>query len=167
MTAEEITKYLTELNDELRLMNIKGEVSLYGGAVMCLAFKSRPVTKDVDAIFEPVRAIRTAAGKVGERHNLDIGWLNLAVKMFVVEHPRNVLFDLPNLKVFVPDGDYMLAMKVLAARPDSSDLEDIEFLLDYLKIGNLGEITAIVQNYYPRKEIKGETVFLLEELLRN
>ncbi len=166
MTAEEITKYLTELNDELRLMNIKGEVSLYGGAVMCLAFKSRPVTKDVDAIFEPVRAIRTAAGKVGERHDLDIGWLNLAVKMFVVEHPRNVLFDLPNLKVFVPDGDYMLAMKVLAARPDSSDLEDIEFLLDHLKIGNLGEITAIVQNYYPRKEIKGETIFLLEELLR-
>ena len=36
MTSEEITKYLTELNDELRLMDIKGEVSLYGGAVMCL-----------------------------------------------------------------------------------------------------------------------------------
>ena len=165
MTAEEITKYLTELNDELRLMDIKGEISLYGGAVMCLAFKSRPVTKDVDAIFEPVKAIRLAAGKVGERHNLDTGWLNLAVKMFVVEHPKNVLFDFPNLKVFVPDGEYMLAMKVLSARPDSSDLEDIEFLLGYLHIRNLGDIVDIVQNYYPRKEIKGETIFLLEELL--
>ncbi len=41
MTAEEITKYLTELNDELRLMDIKGEVSLFGCAVMCLAFKTR------------------------------------------------------------------------------------------------------------------------------
>ena len=166
MTAEEITRYLTELNDELRLMDIKGEVSLYGGAVMCLAFKSRPVTKDVDAIFEPVKAIRTAAGKVGERHNLDIGWLNLAVKMFVTDHEKRVLYDLSNLKVFVPDGEYMLAMKVLAARPDSSDLEDIEFLLSHLKIVNLEDIVDIVQDYYPRKEIKGETIFMLEELLR-
>jgi len=34
MTAQEITQYLTELNEELRLMEIKGEVSLYDGAVM-------------------------------------------------------------------------------------------------------------------------------------
>lgn len=101
MTVDEITKYLTELNEELCLMDIKGEVSLYGGAVMCLAFKSRPVTRDVDAVFEPVKAIRIAAGKVGERYNLDIGWLNLAVKIFVVEHPKKVLFNFTNLKVFV------------------------------------------------------------------
>lgn len=35
MTAEEIKQYLAELNEELRLKDIKGEVSLYGGAVMC------------------------------------------------------------------------------------------------------------------------------------
>ena len=61
MTAEEITKYLTELNDELRLMEIKGGVSLYGGAVMVLAFKARIATKDVDAIFYPTAEIRSAA----------------------------------------------------------------------------------------------------------
>lgn len=44
MTADEITKYLTELNNELRLMNIKGEVCLYGGAVMCLVYDARPAT---------------------------------------------------------------------------------------------------------------------------
>lgn len=38
MTAAEITQYLTELDEELRLMDIKGEVSLFGGAVMVLAF---------------------------------------------------------------------------------------------------------------------------------
>ena len=58
MTAEEIEKYLRELNDELCAMKIKGEICLYGGAVMCLAFKARPATKDVDAIFEPVREVR-------------------------------------------------------------------------------------------------------------
>jgi len=165
MTADEIKQYLTELNDELRLMEIKGEVSLYGGAVMCLAFKSRPVTKDVDAIFEPVKAIRKAAAKVGERHNLDIGWLNVAVKMFVADHPKRILFNFSNLKVFIPHGDYMLAMKVLAARPDSADMEDIQFLLSHLKITSKEDIIGIVKNYYPNKEIKGETIFMLEELL--
>lgn len=164
MTAEEIKKYLTELNEELRLMDIKGEVSLYGGAVMCVAFKSRPATKDVDAIFEPVKMVRIAARKVGERHGLDVGWLNLAVKMFVVEHPRKVLFDFPNLKVFVPEGDYMLAMKVLAARPDSADIDDIRFLVDYLKLNTVEDVLGIVREYYPKKEVKSETVFLIEGL---
>lgn len=39
MNAEEFTRYLNELNDELHLMDIKGEVSLYDGAVMCPAFR--------------------------------------------------------------------------------------------------------------------------------
>jgi len=164
MTGEEITKYLTELNDELRLVDIKGEISLYGGAVMCLAFKSRPMTKDVDAIFEPVKMIRIAARKVGDRHGLEVGWLNLAVKMFVVQHPKNVLFDFPNLKVFVPEGEYMLAMKVLAARPDSADIDDIRFLVDHLKLDNVEAVVDIVREYYPKKEVKGETIFLLEGL---
>ena len=165
MTAEEITQYLEELNEELRLTNVKGEVSLFGGAVMCLAFKARPATKDVDAIFEPVREIRNAANRVADRHNLKVGWLNMAVKMFVVEHQRSVLLDLSNLKVFVPEGEYIFAMKVLAARADTSDIEDIQFLADKLAIKTIEEAAAIVRNYYPNKEIKAETVFLLEELL--
>ena len=165
MTAEEITQYLHEMNDELRLMNIKGEVSLFGGAVMCLAFKARPVTKDVDAIFEPVREIRNAAHRIAERHGLNIGWLNMAVKMFIVEHERSVLFDLSNLKVFVPEGRYIFAMKILAARADTSDIDDIGFLAERLRIKTVEEAAEIVRNYYPNKEIKPETVFLLEEIL--
>src|SRR5688572_25022122 len=165
MTAEEITQYLHELNDELRLLNIKGEVSLFGGAVMCLAFKARPATKDVDAIFEPVREIRNAANRIAERHDLNIGWLNMAVKMFVVEHERSVLLDLSNLKVFIPEGRYLFAMKVLAARADTSDLDDIRFLSDRLGIKTIEQAVEIVQNYYPNKKIKPETVFLLEEIL--
>jgi hypothetical protein len=33
---------LTELNEELRSINIKGEICLYGGAVMALAYNARP-----------------------------------------------------------------------------------------------------------------------------
>ncbi len=163
MTAEEITQYLTELNEELRLMDIKGEVSLFGGAVMCLAFKARPATKDVDAIFEPVRAIRNAAMKVGDRHGLEIDWIKMAVEIFVVDHPRAVILDLSNLTVFVPEPDYMLAMKVLSMRPDSNDPSDVDFLIGKLGLSTVAEVTAIVSNYYPNKLIKQETLDLLKE----
>ena len=162
MTAEEIKQYLTELNDELRLKDIKGEVSLYRGAVMCLAFKTRPATKDVDAIFEPVREIRNAARRVAERHKLDIDWLNLAVKMFVVEHVRSVLFDLSNLKVTIPQPEYLLAMKVLALRPDTEDENDTDFLIRRIGLKNPGEVLDIVADFYPKKVVKDEVVLWIE-----
>ena len=163
MTAEQITQYLTELNDELRLMDIKGEVSLYGGAVMCLAFKARPATKDVDAIFEPVREIRNASHRVAERHGLEIGWLNMAVKMFVVDHPRQTLFDLSNLIVTVPEADYLLAMKMRALRSDTEDEKDAEFLISHLGLKDSQEVLDIISEYYPNKEITQETSFWLNE----
>lgn len=165
MTAEEIEKYLRELNDELCAVNVKGEICLYGGAVLYLAFKARPATKDVDAIFEPVREIRRAANKIGEKYDLPVGWLNLGVKMFVVQHEREILLDLPCLKVFVPEADYLLAMKVLAARADTSDLEDIEFLLEKLQLKTVDRVLETVADFYPHKQIKPETIFLLEELI--
>lgn len=164
MTAKEIEQYLHEVNDELAAQNVKGEICLYGGAVMCLVFKARPATKDVDAIFEPVKFIRRAISKIAERHDLRQDWLNLAVRMFVVEHERQILFDFPNLKVFVPTADYLLAMKILAARADTEDVSDIKFLLKELKFDQISQVEEIVRKYYPKKEIKPETKFLLEEI---
>ncbi len=166
MTAEEIKKYLSELNDELALQNVKGEICLYGGAVMCLVFKARPATKDVDAIFEPVKIIRGIISRIAERHGLRQDWLNFAVKMFVVEHQKKILFDFPSLKVYVPTADYLLAMKVLAARADTEDVSDIKFLANELKISKISQIMEIVRKYYPHKIIKPETGFLLEEILK-
>lgn len=164
MTADEIKQYLDELNEELRSIEVKGEVCLYGGAVMCIAFNARPATKDVAAVFEPVKQIRKAAGIIAERHGLNKDWLNYAVKMFLVPHGKRVLLDLSHLKVFVPESDYLLAMKVIAARADTMDLEDIQFLLAQLNLQSLAQALEIVERYYPHKQIKPETKFLLEEL---
>ncbi len=164
MTAEEIRQYLAELNDELGALDVKGEICLYGGAVMCLAFKARPATKDVDAVFAPVRVIGQAAYRIAERHDLPLDWLNNGVRMFLVEHEKAILFDWPNLQVYQPAADYLLAMKVLAARADTSDTDDISFLLNNLQLRCVEQVTEIVRHYYPRKEIKPETIFLLEEI---
>jgi hypothetical protein len=164
MKSKEIKQYLQELNDELAMLEVNGEVCLYGGAVMCLVFKSRPATKDVDAVFEPIKFIRGAINRIAERHNLPQDWLNFGVKMFVVQHEREILFDLPNLKVYIPTADYLLAMKVLAARADTFDTDDIKFLCQHLQLNSVESVINIVQNYYPNKQIKPETKFLLEEV---
>lgn len=164
MKAEEIKQYLAELNEELRAMEVKGEVCLYGGAVMCLAFNARRATKDVDAVFEPVRYIRKAAGRIAERHGLTKDWLNYAVRMFLVPHERHILYDLSNLKVYVPPPDYLLAMKTLAGRANTEDRNDIEFLVGRLSLQSVGQVLEIVKEYYPRKQVKLETQFLLEEI---
>lgn len=165
MTAEEITKYLTELNDELRRMDIKGEVSLYGGAVMVLALKARISTTDVDAIFHPTAEIRSAAKLIAHRHGLVETWLNDGVKGYVVEHSRNILFHMPHLTVFIPEPDYLLAMKALAARADTEDESDVLTLVRSLGLESAEEVFTIIEKYYPKKQIPPRTQYFIQGLL--
>lgn len=164
MTAEEITQYLTELNDELRLIDIKGEVSLFGGAVMVLAFNARIATKDVDAIFFPASEIRKAAVRIAKRHGLLETWLNDGVKGYVVAHDRRVFFSMPNLTVFVPEADYLLAMKALAARANTEDEGDVLTLVRELNIKNAEAVFAIIEKYYPKGQIPPKTQYFIEGL---
>ena len=57
--------WFNSLNDLLKKESIFGELYLVGGAVMCLVFKARESTRDVDALFEPKTKIRPLAKKVG------------------------------------------------------------------------------------------------------
>lgn len=167
MNRQEITEYIEELNDELRIADVKGEICLYGGAVMCLVYDARPATKDVDAIFKPARQIREAVKKVADKHLLKEDWLNDAVKGFVVPHKQTVYFNLSNLKVYVPEPDYLLAMKTLSARVDATDKGDIKFMIEQLNIKNAEEVFSILEKYYPRRQIKPATQFFVEELFES
>ena len=72
MTTQEIEKYLEALNDELDRMGVKGEICLYGGAVMCLVYQARPSRKDVDVVFRPSAQMREAPEN-GGRSICDFG----------------------------------------------------------------------------------------------
>ena len=164
LTKDEIKQYLDELNEELRSMEVKGELCLYGGAVMALVYDARPDTKDVDAIFKPSTQIREAAAKVANINHLRSDWLNDAVKGFLVPHQQRILFDLSNLKIFVPEADYLLAMKAISARSNTLDAADVRFLIDLLQIRSADAVLDIVEKYYPRQQIKPATQFFIEEL---
>jgi len=164
MQQDEIIKYLHALNEKLRHRNVKGEICLYGGAVMCLVYDARPSTKDVDAIFQPAYIIREAAREIANEYELSDDWLNDGVKGFLVDHPQKVFFNLSHLVVLVADPEYMLAMKSLSARIDGTDSKDIEFLINELKITTIDDVFKIIDKYYPRRVIRPATQFFLEEL---
>lgn len=164
MTADEIQQYLSELNDELALKDIKGEISLFGGAVMVLAFNARIATKDVDAIFQPTAEIRAAVKVIAGRHGLNDDWLNDGVKGYVVDHHKRLFFDMPNLTVFVPEADYLLAMKALAARVETEDENDVVTLIETLHLEMPGDVFSIIERYYPKNQIPPKTQYFIEGL---
>src|SRR5260370_12941286 len=99
---------------------------------MALVYDARHDREDVEAIFRPSGQSREAAASVAEANDLRSDWLNDAVKGFLVPHRQRVLFDFSNLKVFIPEPDYLLAMKAMSARSDSLDADDLRFLIDKL-----------------------------------
>ena len=164
--AAQIKKLFQALNKELAKQDVVGEIGLCGGAVMCLVFKSREATKDIDAIFAPAAEIRKASRKVARQFGVSDDWLNDAAKAyFHAEPPRHTVMELSHVRIWAPRADYMLAMKCISARFDTHDKDDIQFLLKRLRLKKPSEVFAIIEKYYPRSRIPPKTQFLVEELL--
>src|ERR1051325_2281607 len=83
LTREQILAALLALSDELGKQGVTGEICLFGGTVMVLAFAARPTTNAVHALFRPAQTIRALARSIGEEHRLPADWLNDGVKGYV------------------------------------------------------------------------------------
>jgi hypothetical protein len=167
LDSKQITFYLEKLSEVLANKQIKGEIVLYGGAVMVTAFNARPSTKDVDAIFSPKEEIYAAAKEIEGRYDIPEDWLNDAVKGFIsTQEEVEPFLDFPYLKVYVAKPQYMLAMKCMSLRlgRGEKDLEDIQFLIRHLGIKTAEELLNLVKKYYPRNRISPKTQFAIEEL---
>jgi hypothetical protein len=119
----------------------------------------------IDAIFEPKAAIYQAARAVAELLELPDDWLNDAVKAFAPgdDPDGRVIFRTPHLQVTSASPEYLLAMKLLAARVDR-DTEDIRTLYEILGFSTADEGLDLIERFYPRAEIAAKTQFLLEEM---
>lgn len=163
-----ILTYLKDLDQELKKRKTKGEILLYGGAVMVLAFDARPATKDIDAVFIPKSVMRDAIKQVAENNGLPEDWLNDGVEGFQSSMGGKKLFlNLRNLAIYIPTPEYLLAMKVLSSRVDTKDRTDILFLIKELHVKTSEEIFDLTEKYYPRNRIEPKTQFFIEELIED
>lgn len=172
LTREQILTALGALSDELGKQGVTGEVCLFGGTVMVLAFTARLTTKDVDALFRPSRLIRELARRIAEEQRLPADWLNDGVKGYISarhETTPGELPQFPHLRLAMPVPEYLLAMKCMAARlggttGEPTDIPDIIFLIRQLRLRSAREVLDLVGQYYPANRIPIKTQYLVEGL---
>lgn len=81
LTRETILKAFGSLCEELGRQGVTGELCLFGGTVMVLAFTARLSTKDVDALFQPAQSIRELARRIAADSNCRRTGLTMASKV--------------------------------------------------------------------------------------
>lgn len=168
LTEKDIRRLFGLLNEELRRVGTDGQLFLVGGAVMCLAYASRPSTQDVDALFRPTREVREAAARVGVEAGIRVDWLNDGVKGFLSERGEfSPFLELDHLRVMVAQPAYLLAMKCLSFRigAEFHDEDDIRYLLRHLDIGGYEQAIAVITRFYPLERFPQKTLYALAELL--
>jgi hypothetical protein len=161
----EILAALQTLGDELTREGVHGQIFIVGGAAMALAYSTRRVTRDIDAVFEPKASIYEAAARVAEDLGLPQDWLNDAAKGFMPgkdENPRPVP-DVQGIEITTASPRYLLAMKLLAMRIGEDD-EDIEILVRECGLHSTHEALELLEHMYPAREPQPKTRLFLEEL---
>ncbi len=163
MDRNEIVQAFIALSRRLQVRGVVGEVYIVGGAAIALAFDERRTTRDIDAVFEPKNAVYEAAAEVAEELSLPVGWLNDAVKGFLVEDPdpRQVL-ELPGLRCSIGSPRILLAMKVLAHRV-GEDEDDVRLLARELGLQTARDVLDVAEEVYGDR-LDAAARFFVEQL---
>ncbi|MFM8418049.1 MAG: hypothetical protein ACKOAT_11250 [Actinomycetota bacterium] len=156
----------TLLAARLERRRVVGEIHIFSGAAMVLAFASRAATRDVDAVFAPDGVVHEAALDVAKAMRLPRSWLNNQASSYVSGRAGRgtPVFDHPHLRVMVTPPEHLLAMKVRAARA-LRDGPDIATLLDHLELRTLAEVRQVVSRYFPDEPLSQRSVDLVRDLL--
>ncbi len=166
LTRAKIASALEALGRELTNQGVRGQIFVVGGAAMALAYSTRRVTKDIDAVFEPKLVIYEAAVRVAGDLGLPDDWLNDAAKAFMPgpDTAARPLPEVSGIEITVASPEFLLAMKLMAMRFGEDD-EDIEILLEQSGLRTAQEAIDLLRRIYPDREPPVKTRFYLEELL--
>ncbi len=174
LTRIEIEAALNRLSELAAAEGVRLEMTLYGGALMLLAYDARDATKDVDAIIHPTEVGRRLVARVAAERGLPEDWLNDNVRLFVSSREAKNELPLPNvsragLHITRPTAKYLLAMKVMANRKAlpgyAGDYDDIRTLLRVTQIKSVDAVEKIVDKFFPATVLPDETRLTLTDIL--
>ena len=165
LDRDALQRAFSALAERLGQRRVVGEVHVFGGAAMVLAFDARAATRDVDALFEPDTQVLDAARDVARELGLPASWLNNQASSYVSGRAGRgtPVFDHPNLRVMMTPPEHLLAMKVRAARA-VRDVDDIRLLLDSLGVHDIATVEGIVAKYFADEPLSERSRMLLEDL---
>lgn len=162
---EQIIQGLTRLGELAQAQGFNIELTLMGGAVMVLEFRTRESTRDIDAlILSPREAhkVRELVKQVASEKGWNEDWMNDAAKGYLVGLSMGqVLFNAPGIIARAPAREQMLAMKLSAWR-DDVDISDARRILQELAPArSKDEIWKSVEPFLvPGNELKAQYAFL-------
>jgi hypothetical protein len=161
-----LRRAFTLLAERLATRGVVGEVHVFCGAAMVLAFDARAATGDVDALFEPDGKVLDAAREVASELGLPRSWLNDQASSYVSGRAGRgtPVFDHSNLRVMTTPPEQLLAMKVRAERA-ARDADDVRLLLHHLELRDVATVESIVARYFPHEPFSERSRLLLEDLL--
>jgi hypothetical protein len=174
LTKGEIEAALDRISVLAAAEGVRLEMTLYGGAVMLLAYDARDVTKDVDAIIHPPEVGRRLVARVAVERGLAEDWLNDSVRQFLSTKEAKNELPLPNvsragLHLTRPTARYLLAMKVMASRKPlpgyAGDFHDIEVLLRVTRIASVAAVEQVVDAFFPDTVLPAATRLALSDIL--
>jgi|GEM_PF-122813 len=167
--AATIRDLLAELGRRVEQQGVHARIFIVGGAAMALAYNSRRITRDIDAVFEPKTIIYEEARRMSnDIPGLPPDWLNDGVKGLMPTSTTTALatetFATTGISVGVASAEYMFAMKASAARSEV-DRDDLRTLIGELGIKSTDEALAILERHYNADRLTPKSQFILDELV--
>ena len=169
LDRERIVALLGELGGRLNSRGLEADLYVVGGTAMALAYDRLRVTRDIDAVGEPMAAIEAEAREMAAIHrDLPADWLSARVMPLL---PRSFDADRiealawPGLTVNVASPRRLLAMKVRARRYDR-DLQDIWILCQVLELVRLEQVWDIVDEVWGAGMLREDVALLVGDYLR-
>lgn len=164
-----IEQLLRALGARLAENGHQAEIYLVGGAAIAVAFDSRRTTRDIDGVFEPKMVVYQVAAQLADEYGLETGWLNDAVKGLLPgpDPDATLVVEYPGLTVTTASPEYLLAMKVAAARVDR-DVSDIRLLAKICGFTTAAQTwDCVVKVWGSPRRLLPKSKFILEEIFSN
>lgn len=155
MDRDKLLQIFDYLNERLKENQLQLELTIYGGTVMTMVYDNRPATKDIDCVFNDINQelLENILEMIKFTFNLPENWINEEIKgplKSIIKEDKETYKTYSNLKILKPKAEQLLAMKVLAARPEpAKDFIDGFILCRDLNIRTKEELLTIVGKYLP------------------
>jgi len=167
MHAQDIETYLADLGQALQDSRVQRPIRilLVGGAFMLTQVRNRPTTNDVDVVLKDIddltasplyQIFKAAVRAVANSNQIPVTWINDLIGDFLRNAsvvPEGVLWQhYGMLEVYIPEAEYILALKLLAGRP--KDRNDTQALCQRLKVRTRHQAQQLVDRYIPNKQLQ-------------
>ncbi len=155
MDKNKLLTIFNYLNERLIENQLQLEITIYGGSIMTMVYDNRPATKDIDCVFSEtnLKLLNRILEQTQFIFNLSDGWINEQIKeplKAMIKEDKETYKVYTNLKILKPKAEQLLAMKVLAARPEpAKDFVDAYILCKDLNVTTREKLLEVFSTYVP------------------